>query len=157
MGAGMGRFFGELFRLGKGKEQRIVMLGLDNGGKTTILYRLKMGEVVKTTPTIGTDTHLLYINYLLHLFFLPYETTSSLASSPSPSFTPSPPLGQASTWKRYRGRASHFRCGTWEARIRFGHLPLVVRGGGEVEGGCMLTPLPVMVYGRFEDCGATIF
>jgi len=30
------------------------MLGLDNGGKTTILYRLKMGEVVKTTPTIGT-------------------------------------------------------------------------------------------------------
>ncbi|KAL6056305.1 Arf GTPase arf3 [Balamuthia mandrillaris] len=29
------------------------MLGLDNGGKTTILYRLKMGEVVKTTPTIG--------------------------------------------------------------------------------------------------------
>ncbi|ELR11784.1 ADPribosylation factor, putative [Acanthamoeba castellanii str. Neff] len=53
MGAGMGRFFGELFRLGKGKEQRIVMLGLDNGGKTTILYRLKMGEVVKTTPTIG--------------------------------------------------------------------------------------------------------
>ncbi len=60
MGAGIGRFFGELFRLGKGKEQRIVMLGLDNGGKTTILYRLKMGEVVKTTPTIGTSlSHLL--------------------------------------------------------------------------------------------------
>jgi ADP-ribosylation factor-like protein 1 len=58
MGAGMGRFFGELFRLGKGKEQRIVMLGLDNGGKTTILYRLKMGEVVKTTPTIGTSAPL---------------------------------------------------------------------------------------------------
>jgi len=29
------------------------MLGLDNGGKTTILYKLKMGEVVQTTPTIG--------------------------------------------------------------------------------------------------------
>ena len=72
----MGRFFGELFRLGKGKEQRIVMLGLDNGGKTTILYRLKMGEVVKTTPTIGTPFSI-PINYLLHLFFLPRETTSS--------------------------------------------------------------------------------
>eukprot|EP01103_Thecamoeba_quadrilineata_P019480 TRINITY_DN7909_c0_g1_i1.p1 TRINITY_DN7909_c0_g1~~TRINITY_DN7909_c0_g1_i1.p1 ORF type:complete len:180 (-),score=30.76 TRINITY_DN7909_c0_g1_i1:97-636(-) len=37
----------------KGKEQRIIMLGLDNAGKTTILYQLKMGEVVQTTPTIG--------------------------------------------------------------------------------------------------------
>jgi len=37
----------------RGKPQRIVMLGLDNGGKTTILYKLKMGEVVSTTPTIG--------------------------------------------------------------------------------------------------------
>jgi len=53
MGGSLGRFLSELLRLGKGREQRIVMLGLDNGGKTTILYRLKMGEVVKTTPTIG--------------------------------------------------------------------------------------------------------
>jgi len=37
----------------KGREQRIVMLGLDNAGKTTILYQLKMREVVQTTPTIG--------------------------------------------------------------------------------------------------------
>jgi GTPase SAR1 family protein len=35
------------------KEERIVMLGLDNAGKTTILYKIKMGEVVQTTPTIG--------------------------------------------------------------------------------------------------------
>lgn len=35
------------------KEQRIVMVGLDNAGKTTILYQIKMGEVVQTTPTIG--------------------------------------------------------------------------------------------------------
>merc|ERR1712137_696793 len=35
------------------KEQRIVMVGLDNAGKTTILYQVKMGEVVQTTPTIG--------------------------------------------------------------------------------------------------------
>jgi len=29
------------------------MLGLDNAGKTTILYHLKLGEVVCTLPTVG--------------------------------------------------------------------------------------------------------
>jgi len=29
------------------------MVGLDNAGKTTILYKLKLGEVVTTLPTIG--------------------------------------------------------------------------------------------------------
>jgi len=35
------------------KEIRILVLGLDNAGKTTLLYRLKIGEVVTTIPTIG--------------------------------------------------------------------------------------------------------
>jgi small GTP-binding protein len=35
------------------KEARILMLGLDAAGKTTILYKLKVGEVVTTMPTIG--------------------------------------------------------------------------------------------------------
>ena len=48
----MGKGLSKLFK--KGKEQRIVMLGLDNAGKTTILYKIKMGEVIQTTPTIGT-------------------------------------------------------------------------------------------------------
>lgn len=29
------------------------MLGLDGSGKTTILYQLKLNEVVTTIPTIG--------------------------------------------------------------------------------------------------------
>ena len=29
------------------------MIGLDNAGKTTVLYKLKLGEVVTTIPTIG--------------------------------------------------------------------------------------------------------
>lgn len=29
------------------------MLGLDSAGKTTILYKLQLGEVVSTIPTIG--------------------------------------------------------------------------------------------------------
>ena len=35
------------------KEARILILGLDNAGKTTILYRLHCGEVIQTIPTIG--------------------------------------------------------------------------------------------------------
>merc|ERR1719454_2799640 len=38
--------------LGK-KEMRILMVGLDAAGKTTILYKLKLGEVVTTIPTVG--------------------------------------------------------------------------------------------------------
>ncbi|OXA57900.1 ADP-ribosylation factor-like protein 1 [Folsomia candida] len=36
-----------------GREMRILILGLDGAGKTTILYRLQVGEVVTTIPTIG--------------------------------------------------------------------------------------------------------
>merc|ERR1712151_1225176 len=35
------------------KESRILMVGLDAAGKTTTLYKLKLGEVVTTIPTIG--------------------------------------------------------------------------------------------------------
>lgn len=35
------------------RDVRILMVGLDAAGKTTILYKLKMGEVVSTVPTIG--------------------------------------------------------------------------------------------------------
>eukprot|EP01084_Bolivina_argentea_P125859 222938_1 len=33
--------------------KRILMLGLDAAGKTTILYKLKLNEVITTIPTIG--------------------------------------------------------------------------------------------------------
>ena len=32
---------------------QVVMLGLDAAGKTTILYKLHIGEVLSTVPTIG--------------------------------------------------------------------------------------------------------
>ncbi|VDO02469.1 unnamed protein product, partial [Rodentolepis nana] len=35
------------------KESRILLLGLDAAGKTTILYKLKLGETTVTIPTIG--------------------------------------------------------------------------------------------------------
>ncbi|KRZ45139.1 ADP-ribosylation factor 1-like 2 [Trichinella pseudospiralis] len=50
----MGNLFASLFKglFGK-KEVRILMVGLDAAGKTTILYKLKLGEIVTTIPTIG--------------------------------------------------------------------------------------------------------
>ncbi|KAF4659305.1 Arf GTPase arf1 [Perkinsus chesapeaki] len=50
MGMTLSSLFQNLF--GK-KEMRILMVGLDAAGKTTILYKLKLGEVVTTIPTIG--------------------------------------------------------------------------------------------------------
>ena len=50
MGLTFSKMFGKLF--GK-KDVRILMVGLDAAGKTTILYKLKLGEIVTTIPTIG--------------------------------------------------------------------------------------------------------
>lgn len=36
-------------------EHKIVIVGLDNAGKTTILYQFLMNEVVTTSPTIGSN------------------------------------------------------------------------------------------------------
>jgi len=50
----MGLTFSSLFnRLFGKKQMRILMVGLDAAGKTTILYKLKLGEIVTTIPTIG--------------------------------------------------------------------------------------------------------
>ncbi|GHJ85087.1 hypothetical protein NliqN6_1489 [Naganishia liquefaciens] len=50
MGLSVSKLLSSLF--GK-KEMRILMVGLDAAGKTTILYKLKLGEIVTTIPTIG--------------------------------------------------------------------------------------------------------
>ena len=52
MGLTMSSVFSRLF--GK-KQMRILMVGLDAAGKTTILYKLKLGEIVTTIPTIGKN------------------------------------------------------------------------------------------------------
>lgn len=50
----MGLTISNLFQRLFGKRQmRILMVGLDAAGKTTILYKLKLGEIVTTIPTIG--------------------------------------------------------------------------------------------------------
>ena len=41
---------------------KIIILGMQNAGKTTILYRLSLGTLVKTTPTIGSNVEELTYN-----------------------------------------------------------------------------------------------
>jgi ADP-ribosylation factor protein 1 len=59
----MGMFMSKVMdALGGGRtERRILMLGLDAAGKTTVLYKLKLNEAVQTIPTIGFNVeHLQY-------------------------------------------------------------------------------------------------
>ena len=50
----MGNFLSHLLdRLFASTPARVILIGLDNAGKTTILYKLKLNEVVTTIPTIG--------------------------------------------------------------------------------------------------------
>ncbi|EKE41741.1 hypothetical protein ENUP19_0216G0025 [Entamoeba nuttalli] len=55
----MGGWFSKLFST---KEINITMVGLDNAGKTTILYQLRLGETVTTIPTIGVNVESIKIN-----------------------------------------------------------------------------------------------
>jgi len=50
MGLTISGLFNRLFAK---TQMRILMVGLDAAGKTTILYKLKLGEIVTTIPTIG--------------------------------------------------------------------------------------------------------
>ncbi|KAA0053266.1 hypothetical protein IC582_025741 [Cucumis melo] len=56
--------FTKLFsRLFAKKEMQILMVGLDAAGKTTILYKLKLGEIVTTIPTMGgVGEYLLFVS-----------------------------------------------------------------------------------------------
>ena len=63
MGLTISSLFGRLFAK---KQMRILMVGLDAAGKTTILYKLKLGEIVTTIPTIGKSKK---NKYLTPVFF----------------------------------------------------------------------------------------
>jgi ADP-ribosylation factor protein 1 len=49
----MGQALSQFFSIFKKKDARIVMVGLDAAGKTTVLFKLKLNDVVVTIPTIG--------------------------------------------------------------------------------------------------------
>lgn len=55
----MGNLLANIFSglLGQ-KQMRILMVGLDAAGKTTILYKLKLNENITSVPTIGFNVEM---------------------------------------------------------------------------------------------------
>ena len=53
MGLLLSKVFNKLFS--KKKEFKILILGLANAGKTTLLYQIKLGECISSHPTIGCN------------------------------------------------------------------------------------------------------
>ena len=55
----MGKYFSKLIdKLLGNVEIRLLMLGLDSSGKTSILYKLKLGQVIQSVPTIGKNLNI---------------------------------------------------------------------------------------------------
>ncbi|KAK9146549.1 hypothetical protein Sjap_006452 [Stephania japonica] len=72
MGAFISRFW---FMLFPAKEYKIVVVGLDNAGKTTTLYKLHLGEVVTTHPTVGSNVEeLVYKNIRFEIICIVYNS-----------------------------------------------------------------------------------
>ncbi|KYO44276.1 putative ADP-ribosylation factor-like protein 5C [Alligator mississippiensis] len=51
----MGQLLAKLMGIFGNQEHKVIIVGLDNAGKTTILYQFLMNEVVHTSPTIGSN------------------------------------------------------------------------------------------------------
>ena len=73
MGATFGSYIGKALGsiVGK-KKSRILMIGLDAAGKTTILYKLKLGEVITTIPTIGFNVETVCLDHLFCHYCITY-------------------------------------------------------------------------------------
>mmetsp|Transcript_22609 Transcript_22609/g.59050 ORF Transcript_22609/g.59050 Transcript_22609/m.59050 type:complete len:176 (+) Transcript_22609:149-676(+) len=62
----MGNILKKLFSK---KEMRVLMLGLDSAGKTTILYHLKLSDSASTVPTVGFNVETItYRNLKLNVW-----------------------------------------------------------------------------------------
>lgn len=56
----MGQHFARIRDLFITKEATIIIIGLDNAGKTTLVHKLKYNEDVYTVPTLGFSTEVLH-------------------------------------------------------------------------------------------------
>lgn len=55
MGYYLSRMWKKISNFSAEEEFKIIIVGLQNAGKTTILYKLSLGEVIVTQPTIGSN------------------------------------------------------------------------------------------------------
>ena len=56
MGGYLSKLINKLQSISKTNQQyKIIIVGMNNAGKTTILYKLALDEVIVTQPTIGSN------------------------------------------------------------------------------------------------------
>jgi len=86
MGAWMSRVW---FLMFPAREYKLVVVGLDNAGKTTTLYKLHLGEAVTAAPTIGSNVEeVVFKNLRFEVSQLPsLSPLSSLAPPSGPQST----------------------------------------------------------------------
>uniref|UniRef100_A0A452RIX5 Uncharacterized protein n=1 Tax=Ursus americanus TaxID=9643 RepID=A0A452RIX5_URSAM len=65
------------------KEMCMLMVCLDAAGKTTILYKLKLGEIVTTVPTIGFSStgHPIHSTFYIHVFLQSISFSQALLTT----------------------------------------------------------------------------
>lgn len=76
----MGLLFTKLVKMFMEEEHKVIVVGLDNAGKTTILYQLSMNEVIHTSPTIGSNVEEIVCKNV-HFFMWDIGGQESLRSS----------------------------------------------------------------------------
>uniref|UniRef100_A0A2K5JWT9 ADP ribosylation factor like GTPase 5C n=1 Tax=Colobus angolensis palliatus TaxID=336983 RepID=A0A2K5JWT9_COLAP len=58
----IGQLIAKLMSIFGNQEQKVTIMGLDNAGKTTILYQFLTNEVVHTCSTIGSTMEIILQN-----------------------------------------------------------------------------------------------
>lgn len=88
MGPLISRLYDTLAAFTHEKPSRILMLGLDAAGKTTILYKVKLNETVQTIPTIGQSSFFeILINNIFFFFLFIGFNVETVTPAPGITFT----------------------------------------------------------------------
>lgn len=66
MGTSLSRSFSRFWNR---NERRLLLVGLDGAGKTTILYHLRLGKAIASIPTVGFNVETIkYEGYKLNIW-----------------------------------------------------------------------------------------
>ena len=114
----MGSWFSSIFGKYSNDPLRTILIGLDNAGKTTLLYRTHSDETLATIPTIGFNVETVEyknINFTVRLI-LSFTNTIFFCN---PMYFFIQLLLLLSNADIYHKFESYFRCGTSAVRTRF--------------------------------------
>ena len=64
---------------GSDREYKVLLIGLDNAGKTTTLYQMHLGQAIETQPTIGSNVETVRhknVHFEVSFFFFFFLTST---------------------------------------------------------------------------------